>query len=382
MKIAIACIGRFWMFDLARQMVRLNQQVKLYTGYPPYKIDKDLRSCTETHWFWTAAAHLRYRVRPAPKNTWWYDRGQEEFNDWLERNLADVDIMDALSGVGLKAGRLLAKRGKPWICSRGSAHILTQKQLLDDEHKLWNLTPQYFDMGKPMELALSEYEEADAVVVPSSWAKETFIQRGVSADKVYVIPFGVDLSLFHPLPKIDNRFRILFVGTYSAQKGIGYLLEAARPLVEQNLAEVWLVGSKDPSAKTILDQYANSFVDKGFIPRKDLAWHYSQGSVLVLPSIQDGLALVQAQAMACGLPVIATTNTGAQDLFTDGQEGFIVPIRSPEAIRERLLWMIDNPRERDAMALAALQRVNSIGGWDEYGRRCLAMYKKVISNMV
>jgi alpha-maltose-1-phosphate synthase len=378
MKIAIASIGRFYMFDLARQMMRLNQQAKLYTGYPNLKVDADLRRIAESHWFWTVAANLRYRIKPLPTTTWWYYHAHEEFDGWLARNLEDVDIMDALSGVGLKTGRMLAQRGKPWICNRGSSHILAQRQILEDEHRLWKLPPPYFDRGIHIQRALNEYDEADAVVVPSSWNKETFIQHGISADKVHVIPYGVDLSLFHPLPKEDKRFRILFVGTFSARKGIGYLLEAVRPFVEQNLAEVWLIGGPDETAKPIMERYANIFIDKGFIPRKDLAWYYSQGSVLVLPSVEEGLALVQAQAMACGLPVIATTNTGAQDLFTDGQEGFIVPIRSPEAIRERLQWFLDNPLEREAMAAAAVQRVNRIGGWNEYGQRCLTMYQEVI----
>ena len=382
MKIAIASIGRFHMFDLARQMVRLNQQVKLYTGYPPFKVDADLRSFTESHWLWSVAANLRYRIKPLPTTTWWFDHAHKDFGNWVVRNLADVDILDALSGCGLTTGRMLAQKGKAWICNRGSAHILAQKQLLEDEHRLWKLAPPYFNMEITKKRALVEYDESNAIVVPSSWAKETFVQQGISADKVYVIPYGVELSLFRPLPKKDKRFRILFVGTFSARKGIGYLLEAACPLVEQNLAEVWLVGMPDATVKPILERYASTFIDKGFIPRKDLAWYYSQGSVLVLPSVEEGLALVQAQGMACGLPVIATTNTGAQDLFTDGQEGFIVPIRSPEAIRERLQWMLDNPLERDAMAAAALQRVNSIGGWDDYGQRCLAMYQEVISKKV
>ena len=84
---------------------------------------------------------------------------------------------------------------------------------------------------------------------------------------------------------------------------------------------------------------------------------YSQGSVLVLPSIEEGLALVQAQAMACGLPVIATTNTGAENLFSDSVEGFIVPIRNPVAIRDKVEWMIGHPIERTDMGAAALQRV-------------------------
>jgi glycosyltransferase involved in cell wall biosynthesis len=75
------------------------------------------------------------------------------------------------------------------------------------------------------------------------------------------------------------------------------------------------------------------------------------------------------------VPVIATTNTGAEDLFTDGVEGFIIPIRSPEKIREKIEWMIDNRELRDKMAAAALERVKSLGGWNRYGERVVDVYK-------
>jgi len=112
-------------------------------------------------------------------------------------------------------------------------------------------------------------------------------------------------------------------------------------------------------------------------PRNELWRLYSQASVLVLASVEEGLALVQAQAMACGVPVIATTNTGAEDLFTDGVEGFIVPIRSPGAIRERLEWMIENGELRDEMAAAALRRVKSLGGWNHYGECVESAYREL-----
>ena len=78
--------------------------------------------------------------------------------------------------------------------------------------------------------------------------------------------------------------------------------------------------------------------------------------------------MVQPQAMACGLPIIATTNTGSEDLFTDGIEGFIVPVRSPEAIRTRVLKLYNDPAFRDEMSRAAIRRIQSSSGWNEYGR--------------
>ena len=140
---------------------------------------------------------------------------------------------------------------------------------------------------------------------------------------------------------------------------------------------MWLVGPTTEDGRAILDRNHGLFTQKGVQPRSSLSWFYSQGSVLVLPSIQEGLGLVQAQAMACGLPVIATTNTGAEDLFTDGVEGFIVPIRDPLAIREKIEWLLDHPERHRQMSEAAFARVQFFNGWDTYGQRCLQMYQHV-----
>ena len=88
--------------------------------------------------------------------------------------------------------------------------------------------------------------------------------------------------------------------------------------------------------------------------------------------------MVQAQAMACGVPVIATENTGAADLFTDGVEGFIVPIRDAGAIREKILALYENPAMREQMGEAALARVRKLGGWDDYGVRAADYYLQAL----
>jgi glycosyltransferase involved in cell wall biosynthesis len=93
----------------------------------------------------------------------------------------------------------------------------------------------------------------------------------------------------------------------------------------------------------------------------------SRSHVLVLPSVEEGLALVQGQAMACGCPVVATAATGAEDLFTDGVEGFILPNRDPDALALRLQQLADAPALRQQFSAAALARVHHLGGWDRYG---------------
>ncbi|HWP37037.1 MAG TPA: glycosyltransferase family 4 protein [Gemmatimonadales bacterium] len=113
--------------------------------------------------------------------------------------------------------------------------------------------------------------------------------------------------------------------------------------------------------------YEGRYRSLGIKAWSELPRYFSQASFFVIASIQEGLALVQAQAMASRLPVIATTNTGATDLFTDGVECFIVPIRDPAAIREKVLYLCEHPEAREEMGRAALRRVASLGAWGSYG---------------
>jgi starch synthase len=99
---------------------------------------------------------------------------------------------------------------------------------------------------------------------------------------------------------------------------------------------------------------------------------------MVLPSIEEGLALVQGQALACGCPVLCSTNTGGEDLFTDGMEGFIVPIRDPQALTDRMQQLADDRDLQVRMSEAALQRVRSIGGWTDYGDQWEALLKNMV----
>ena len=80
--------------------------------------------------------------------------------------------------------------------------------------------------------------------------------------------------------------------------------------------------------------------------------------------------------MACGVPVITTTNCSAEDILTDGVEGFIVPARDPDAIREKVVYLYENPDVRAAMSEAALRRVRTVGGWETYGENACARYKE------
>jgi glycosyltransferase involved in cell wall biosynthesis len=133
--------------------------------------------------------------------------------------------------------------------------------------------------------------------------------------------------------------------------------------------------------KTVLDHLPLDQVEfLGAVPQPRLAELMSTSHVMVLPSIEEGLALVQGQALACGCPVVCSTNTGGEDLFTDGVEGFIVPIRDPEALTNRMQQLADDPALQSRMSEAALRRVRSIGGWSDYRDQWEALLQSMVLN--
>ena len=256
MRILVATLGRFHMFDLARGLVNCGQQPHILTTSPRVRVDIDLRPIATSFSMWAILERARMRVWPK-RSAWWQDQSIEyagrKFARWVGKHAEQVDVMDALAGVGLEPGRILASLRIPWVVNRSSTHILHQKQVLEEEHLRCGIEPPVVMSDRGLARVLAEYEEADAIVVPSEYCRSTFLDRGFSAQKIHKCPFGADLSAFSPSGRPpQNIFRICFVGSYSVRKGIHYLFEAIRPLVKAGKCECWLIGAPAYEARGIL----------------------------------------------------------------------------------------------------------------------------------
>ncbi len=374
MKVVVASVGRFHAFDLARQMVRLGHLERLFTAYPMAKVDGLPRARVSTFPWLMVPATAAGRIGLTGLRDLMNLPVVESFDRWMAAQLGPCDVFHCLSQFGMQTHRIARGRfGALTVCDRGSSHILFQNEILREEHERWGF-PYREIHPRIVERELAEYEHCDLITVPSSFAMRSFAECGLPAEKLRLVPYGVDLQMFHPVPHVDETFRVLFVGQVSLRKGIGYLLEAVKSLRLPGL-EMWIIGALESSARAILAKYEGLFRYLGVLPRARLHEYYSRASVLVLPSVDEGFGLVQAQAMACGVPVIASRNTGAEDLFSDGIEGFIVPIRDSAAIREKIEMLYANPALRERMGAAALARVRGLGGWDSYGERMVATYQ-------
>ena len=211
-----------------------------------------------------------------------------------------------------------------------------------------------------------EIELADHIFVASSVTKKSLLEIGIQEEKITVIPYGAPVDYFQPQPKPDDCFRALFVGRVSPRKGAHYLLQAWQDLKLANAELVFVGQNLFPTGW--LEQYKNICRHVPSVPHFLLNQYYSSASVFVFPSLIEGFALVLLEAMACGIPIITTPNTAGPDIITDGVEGFIIPIRDVEAIKEKLEWCYSHPQELAEMGRAARRKAEELN-WGLYRQR-------------
>jgi glycosyltransferase involved in cell wall biosynthesis len=309
----------------------------------------------------------------------WAWRGGEALNRYAGRNLPECGVVTALSGSGREAGREIQRRGGVYVCDRGSTHVRWVERVLAEEYGRLGMPWGGIDR-RAMENEEIEYEMADAISLPSRFTRASFIEMGVPASKLRLLPYGVNVQSFHRSEARTENFRVLFVGQLCVRKGLHYLLETFGRLQLPG-AELVLVGGRTPDTDALLKRYpVSNLVMLGHLSREDVAREMSRASVMVLPSVEEGLALVMAQALACGCPVIASTHTGAEDLFEDEQAGYIIPPRDTEALADRLLRLYQNRDLVAAMSEMAVRRVQTLGGWESYGDASLKVFDELLSS--
>jgi len=385
MRIVHSCHAKFHHQDLARQLHRLGVLHTFFTGYPRFKLRELNVPWDKVNTFpWLEVpyyAGLRFGLLKGRLRREMEWQVQEVFDRHVARQMPEADAYIGLSCASLRAGRVIKQRGGKYLCDRGSSHIRYQDRLLAEEHGRHGISYVSIDR-RVIDKEEAEYEMADAILVPSEFVRRSFIAEGVPEAKLRKVSYGVDLRRFNPVGAPEpGRFDVLFVGAASLRKGVPDLLDAYR-MLHHPRKRLRFVGAVTEDVRALLQRAQRSDPSIEILgprPQDQLREIMSTAHVMVLPSIEEGLALVQAQAMACGCPVIASTNTGCEDLFTSGAEGFIVPIRSPETIAACLQKLADNPQLQASMREAALRRVNGTRGWDGYGVNILNVIKVMVN---
>lgn len=379
MKVVISVGGRFHAFNLAQQLLKRGYLKQLITSYPKFEVVKygipreKIESILIKEILYRAWGKLP-RVLKNFYNPQYLIH--EIFDKAASLKMYKADIFVGWASFSLHSFEEAKKARMIKVLDEGSSHVIYRRDIVKEEYDKFGIKPE-LPHRKLVEKELREYEEADYIVVSSLFAKRTFLEKGIPERKIIHVPYGVDLSAFKQIPKNDNIFRVVFVGGMSLRKGVHYLLQAFSELNLPN-AELLLVGSINNEIKPFFKKHEGRFRWVGHIPQRELYRYHSQGSVFVLNSIEDGFGQVIIQAMVCGLPVIATENTGGPDIIRDGKDGFIIPIRDIEALKNKILYLYQNKEICKIMGQSAKERVSKGFTWDDYGEKMIKAYENIV----
>jgi len=373
MKVTISVGGTWYAFQMAAQLDRRGHLDRLIATHRPQRGEAIAPSRVRAN----LVPELFVQLPPRLHLPWQGEYYKAQLFDWWASRQVDpgTDILVAFTAFGLHTIRAVKPHGVITIAESGGTHIAHLRALVEEEHRHWGLPAPRIDARLDVKQQW-EYGEADYVGVLSSFSRQSFVREGIPEDRIVCIPPGVDVALFQPRPQQDGVFRIL-AGGLRIRKGIGYLLEAVAGLPRRNI-ELATTGRVPPDAVPILAKYDVPIRHYGPLPRRRLAELFAQSSVLVLPSIEDGFGLVILEALASGIPVICSRNTGGPDVIRDGQEGFVVPIRDAAALRERLLFLYEGDAERRRMGEAARAKALEYSE-DAYGARLVQAYRHLLA---
>ena len=292
------------------------------------------------------------------------------FDVVASRALPACDIFHGWSHQCLYSLQRAKKFGAITFVERPNSHDLYQDRLLREEYERWGYRPPRQMRSWGIRRGLAEYQIADFITVPSSFAYQSMLEEGIPEERLFLTPYGVDTERFYPGTPPRDVFRLLFVGQVSLRKGVPYLLQAWQRLGLPQ-AELWLVGRITPDARHVVAPYRHHPSVRFLGHVADVAPLYRQASVFVLPSIEEGSALVTYEAMASGLPLIFTPNTGA--VARDGVEGIQVPIRDVDALAAAIERLYREPELRIELGRAGRKRVLDYT-WEKAGERLLRAY--------
>jgi glycosyltransferase involved in cell wall biosynthesis len=316
--------------------------------------------------------------------------GTSERCNWIHNELfareaaLRIDQADAVhfvSSVGLEAARKAKKNSALCICDIRMEHPVFQEEILSEEGAKLGVDAVVPGSSYRQRI-LAELEIADYVVCPSSYAKRTFVDRGMDARRIVVCPYGVDTEAFRPgkrSAKEDPQaeFVVLFLGNICIRKGVHYLLEGFKRAALKN-SRLILAGPVDRSFRAILQSYDGLYDAVGPVPKLQVPRYYQQAHVFVLPSLADAYPLVAMEAMGSGIPLIVSENTGTADVVRENGTGFVVPIRDADSIAERLTSLhADRERciEIGERGCHAKERLS----WTHYEESLAGFYKNLFA---
>lgn len=394
MKVLLAHPGTQYSFHLAKQLYKRGMLYEFHTGFAfgrdswmyklfsllPSKvynkisnrfIDEVPDRYLKRHFFIEIKALTRLKLGGHEEKVLYQRNGQ------FQKDIPDsaIESADAVIGFDTSSWILVErcrKISKKFILDVSIAHPVSKHIVYRQIIKLypdWKFSIRQKD-HKYIAIEEAEMAQATHIVVASNFTLNTYVEHGVSADKISMNSYGVDASSFKPAKKTrkpGDTIRFVFVGLVDARKGIPLLLEAWKNITAPNI-ELTLIGPVTPVIENFIKEHHPSVIVKGKMSFEEVKEMVPNYDVLIFPSFFEGFGLVIPEAMACGLPVITTTATCGPDIIENGKEGFIIETGNETELKKVTQYFIDQPDKIVSMGTMARQKAEQFS-WDAYGER-------------
>lgn len=281
------------------------------------------------------------------------------FDHWAARMLRDCDLLLGASTSSLATGRAAQRMGGTYVLDRACPDIRVQQQMMVEEARKVGGT---FRINSPwfIERQVEEYERADFILAPSDYSRRSYPEY--LRKKVVLTPLYGCSAMVSRAPKpFKSRFVLGVVGGGPLRKGFLYLLQAWKELALPH-AELRIRTSNEiftyPVLKHLLSEQSTVSIVSYIADMKEF---YTECDAFILPSIDDGFGLSLMEAMASGVPSIATRNCGASELLVDDRDCLLIDAFSVDQIKDAVLRLYESSDLRDQLesngpkAVAALQ---------------------------
>lgn len=342
-------------------------------------------ACKKSHRLFEALARAGRRLRPGGLTSEinWYDVLFSGHDFQVSRTFGDIDAVYAYEDAARRTFAAANKRGVGTVYELPLGYYKGVAREINRAGEDWpNLQPViYSEPSWKQQRKDAEIGLADVIVVASRWARESLSwSDAVSGKPVIAVPYGTPVGEIGPRQQRPaGPFTVLFAGQIGLRKGVPHLLAAWEKLNLRD-ARLWLAGPMG-LPRNYLREHRSSFDHLGALPRVELIEAMKQADLFVFPSLAEGFGLVIGEAMACGVPVLTTTNTGGPELITDDQEGWCVQAHEVEPLARRIQWASQNRDRLFEMGRLARQRAEQ-WTWADYRRRLIAELEPHLRELV
>ena len=324
-----------------------------------------------------------YTVNTKP-NTIQQDKKLYKRNKRFQELIPDAALKEVDVVIGFDTSSwILAERCKKFnikfILDVSIGHPISKEIIYQ---KLFRDYPEWKEQILPKDKIHIEEEAkemllADLIVVPGNFVKQTLLENSVPEQKIKLNQFGTITDQFRnditKKQNESNKISFLFMGSFTARKGLPFLLNAWAEMDTSN-AELVMAGYGEiPDGIIIPPNVSN----RGVVAKDERKELFYSCDVFVFPSFFEGLAQVQIEAMAAGLPIIGTNNSGAEDIVDNGINGIIIETGNKEQLKTALRFFINNSSLIKNMGIAAQKKAEEFT-WDNYGRR----WKNILYNFI